>query len=311
MARQPRPHLPGVPFHLTARAQGPERIFVGLERQVARLILTCAGPARMRIAAYAVMPNHLHIVAIQGTQPLGWYMHTLLRRAALLVMRSTGSDGHVFRRRYFAAPCADAAYFRTAVMYVNLNPLRAALCAQPGDYEWSSQRAFETGTADNGLALEDTLRVFAISAGNSLADWRADYLRVLNWRLALDRFEAQGVAADHWAAPLSPWCRAGDDHWRHRFAMAAAPALGMRLPPPPREDLTRITRRTIAELAPDLPVDMLRLGSKSTQIVRVRQTVIARALTAGHTSAQIGRYLRISSSSVSRVAVAVRHETLP
>lgn len=120
MGRQLRPQLPGVPFHVTARVQGRAAWFTGVERPLENRILAAPRRSDATLLAYAVMPNHLHLVVVQGSQPLSQLMQPLLTRIALLVQRRTGREGHIFERRFRASPCLDPDYLRNAIAYVHL-----------------------------------------------------------------------------------------------------------------------------------------------------------------------------------------------
>jgi REP element-mobilizing transposase RayT len=316
MSRQHRHNLPGVPFHLTARAQHREAVFIGLERSVVRLIYECAPAAGVRVLAHAVMPNHLHLVAVQGGRPLGWYMQRVLRRIALVVMRARQREGHVFERRYYSAPCLDATYFRNTIAYVHLNPVRAELCAAPRGYAWTSHGTFCDVAAGEQpsarvLAVEGALRVFAARHGGTMADCRANYAAFLMWRLDMDRFVEAGGHPFSPVAPRPPMTAGGDAVWARTFAAVAAPALARRLRLPPRRpDLHRLAMQTLAEEAPELQLEWLRIGGRSRAMVRLRRLIVARALAAGHSNIRICRFLNVSSSSVSRVAALVRETSL-
>ena len=91
MGRTRRPHLPGVPFHLVARAQGKAPLFIGLEATVARMVREQVERTGGQLLSYAIMPNHLHIVYVQGVQPLAAFMQPLLRRLALRVHARVGT----------------------------------------------------------------------------------------------------------------------------------------------------------------------------------------------------------------------------
>jgi DNA-binding NarL/FixJ family response regulator len=71
-------------------------------------------------------------------------------------------------------------------------------------------------------------------------------------------------------------------------------------------DLRDHIRIALKDVEPDLTLDLLRSGSGSRPIVRVRRQVVARALSAGYAGGIIADFLNISPSSVSRVKMLVR-----
>lgn len=305
MGRTLRPHLPGAPFHLTARIQGREPLLEGLEEAVHLAMLRCAGPAAVRLLAYAVMPNHLHMVAVQGQHPLSWFMHPLLRRTALMVRRLHGGSGHVFERRFFSAACLDADYLRNALTYVHLNPTRAGLCGEPGESRCTSHNHYATGASD-GIAFPgaaEGLTLFAPYPNAEIGACRTSYAEFIAWRIDADARAAGGLPPSM-AQP--PAFHGGDVAWAVLYGAPSATGAAGAAISGRRQELSEIAQCAIDQLAPGLQLDLLRLGDRTRTTVAVRTTIIARALAVGHQPSAISRYLRVSSTTVSRVAVQER-----
>jgi REP element-mobilizing transposase RayT len=309
MSRRPRQNLPEVPFHLTARVQNGEDLLAGLEHRITRLVRSATGVHGVRPVAYAIMSNHVHLVVIQGRQPLGRFMHMLLHRIAIMVQRRSRRIGHVFQQRYHAVACADAEQLRNAIAYVHLNPVRAGMCATADQYPWTSHGTYSAPAAGDAssfeLAAESTLQLFATRMDRPSDACRRDYRAFLQWRVAFDAFLACGGNPGDPLAPDRPWCAGGDVYWLRAFGDRAHRA-GLPTSPPPREDIGQLARRVLQESAPDLGLGMLRSGSKARRIAQVRRLVIGRALEAGYAGHQVARFLHTSPSSVSRVAVLLR-----
>jgi REP element-mobilizing transposase RayT len=301
MPRQLRPHLPGVPFHITARAQGRSPVFEGIEAAVCAIMRAAVRRSDAQLLAHAVMPNHLHIVLLQGRRPLHHYMQPMLRRIALWVQRRTRGEGHVFERRYHSSPCLDPEYLRNAIAYVHLNAFRAGLCETPA-YEWCSHSSYCTATEqDNsayGPAVENVIRVFARDDSQTLRQCVADYCCYLDWRLRCDAHDASSETEA--SRPERPCTFGGDRHWLRIHAAAA-----LRLQPEkPRAkpDLRDLARYTLQETAGSLDLERLRSGDRGKAVVRVRRAFILRARAAGHTGSAIARFLCVSPTTVSAAA---------
>jgi hypothetical protein len=151
------------------------------------------------------------------------------------------------------------------------------------------------------------LGVFASGHRRQVGECQADYQAYVAWRVRLDAFVSAGGAARSVMAPAPPLTRAGDLHWSacyaDRFGHGAVAAGSDRRP---RADLGRIAEAAIREFAPGLQLADLRTGSKCAPLLTLRRRIIAHALEAGYAGCQVGRFLRVSSSTVSRVAVALR-----
>lgn len=305
MSRQRRPNLPGVPFHVTARLQNREPLFEGLQREVITQILGNARVGRVSVVAYAVMPNHLHILVVQGERPLSRYMQPLLRQVALLIMKRWRREGHMFERRYHASPCLDPDYFRNAVAYIHLNPVRAGLCGSASDFVWTSHRQFREGSlpevsTSHSLAMADALKMFAECDNDDMRTCSGSYDRYV---IARRRLDAHAIEGGPYIGPALPTCRAGDAWWN---VWCGRPAIrGSRHRSPydePRLQLRDIAAQVLVELAPGMDLRALRSGARGRQLVRIRRIVIARALKAGFRNQQIARYLDVSTTTVSAAA---------
>ena len=51
-----------------------------------------------------------------------------------------GRSGHLFQDRFKSEPVESEEYFLTVLAYIYSNPVKAGLCKQPEEYEWSSRK---------------------------------------------------------------------------------------------------------------------------------------------------------------------------
>jgi REP element-mobilizing transposase RayT len=303
MGRLRRPHLPGVPFHLTARAQHREPVFTGIEKAAVARILEHVRFSDVLLLAYALMPNHLHLVIVQGARPLASLMHPLMRRLALLVMRTKERQGHVFERRFADTPCLNARHLRNSVAYVHLNACRAGICDTADDFSWCAHRSLCTAAVSTlederlQLGMETSLRLFARNRDQTLRACRDDYDQFLQWRLEADRLRAGDDSADELPPPDTT---GGDMFWLDRFGASEHSRAEARV----RRSIGNLRELAIAsirETSPDLELDDLRSGHHYRSIVRVRNHLVPRALLAGHSQTTLAAFLNISTSTISRI----------
>jgi REP element-mobilizing transposase RayT len=298
--------MPGVVFHLTARMQCREPLLGGIEGAAVGMIHDATARSDARLVAYAVMPNHLHVLLQQGERPLSHYMQPLLRRVALLVRRVRGWDGHVFERRYHESACRTPDYLRNAIAYVHLNGLRACLAASVDEYEWCSARRFCDCDAPDPLsriAMEDALRVFAASDVDMLAECRANYKQFVRWRLAMDEHAAQAEAntGGHFHPPSPPTLLGGDEHWcqvYEPFVRAEAERVKVA---PRRMDLRDIALVVMRDTDSEMRLEDLRNGGSTRALIQVRNAVIRRAVASGYTNRAVARFLSVSPATISAV----------
>ncbi len=77
--------------------------------------------------AWALIPNHAHILLRTGHTPLATVMRRLLTGYAVSFNRRHRRHGHLFQNRYKSILCQEDTYLLELVRYIHLNPLRAKL----------------------------------------------------------------------------------------------------------------------------------------------------------------------------------------
>lgn len=96
--------------------------------------------------AYCLMGNHFHLAVETPRANIGNGMRYLKSRYAMWFNDEATRVGALFERRYFGEIVKTEAYAFELLRYIVLNPVRAHLCAHPGDWKWSSYCAV-TGRA--------------------------------------------------------------------------------------------------------------------------------------------------------------------
>ena len=129
MPRTARIDAPGALHHIIARGIGRRRIFDDdadrdgfLERLGSVLIESGA-----ICYAWALIPNHFHLLLRTGQAPVSSVMRRLLTGYAMGYNRRHRRVGHLFQNRYKSILCQEEPYFLELVRYIHLNPLRAIL----------------------------------------------------------------------------------------------------------------------------------------------------------------------------------------
>ncbi len=77
--------------------------------------------------AWALMPNHFHMLLRTGNVPIAKVMSRLLSGYAGGFNRRHRRTGHLFQNRYKSILCQDDVYLLELVRYIHLNPLRSEL----------------------------------------------------------------------------------------------------------------------------------------------------------------------------------------
>jgi putative transposase len=175
MPRARRDFVAGGIYHVYSRGSNRQAIFrfdsdridfLGcLERVVLRYELTCF--------AYCLMPNHFHLVVETPDGRLSQAMKALNGRYALRFNRRYGCDAHLFKNRFGAIAQTTESQFFWTLRYAVRNPVEAGLCADPGEWPWSSYLA-STGDASAPafLALRRLLSYFGDMPESAIARYR-------------------------------------------------------------------------------------------------------------------------------------------
>jgi putative transposase len=129
MARRPRIFAPGLLYHVIARGNRREAVFLTQADYEAYLHQLAAYRTRYAVTlyAYCLMPNHVHLVVRTADAPLDRFMQGLQQSYTQAYNRRHGQVGHVFQGRYKALICGTDESLLTLVRYVHLNPVQAGL----------------------------------------------------------------------------------------------------------------------------------------------------------------------------------------
>ena len=159
MARLPRLVIPGQPHHIIQRGNDRQlifrddddrRIFLAWLREAARQL-------DVAIHAYVLMPNHLHLLASPKERDgLSRMMQWIGRHYVPYFNRKYARVGTLFQGRFKAIVIDSERYFLVCSRYIELNPVRAGLCASAADFAWSSH-AHHVGNRADPMIVEHAL----------------------------------------------------------------------------------------------------------------------------------------------------------
>ena len=164
--RKPRLLFPGALYHVIARGNQRQRTFQvpGDHHKYLKLLGSELAGREMRLYAYCLMPNHLHLLMEQaGEYPLSRYMQRLHTAYTQYFNRKHRKVGHLFQGRYKAILVNRDAYLLELVRYIHLNPTRAKLEEKPGQYPWTSHFQY-LGKVKDPLAPVETATVLGMFA---------------------------------------------------------------------------------------------------------------------------------------------------
>lgn len=132
MPRGPRIDIPGLIQHVICRGIERKTIFrsdADYEDLLSR-ILKLAGAEDLKVYAFALMPNHIHLLVRPLKTPLSTFMRRLLTGYAIYFNRKHRRAGHLFQNRYKSYVVEEDSYFFELIRYIHLNPVRAGIISE-------------------------------------------------------------------------------------------------------------------------------------------------------------------------------------
>jgi putative transposase len=110
----------------------------GLYEDLVESLGFCLDKYAARLAAYALMPSHVHLVVlINGTQ-LSGMMRDFKKYTGQKIAADLGIKGGIWMPRYDRVAIWNEEMMRTKLEYVHQNPVKAGLAAEATNWRWSS-----------------------------------------------------------------------------------------------------------------------------------------------------------------------------
>lgn len=152
MPRGPRLDAPGCVHHVMVRGIERRTIFLDdLDRlEFLDRLSSILPESSASCFAFALIPNHAHLVVQTGPVPLSRTMARLNCGYAQRFNRRHDRCGHLFQNRFKSRLVNDEADLMNLICYVHLNPLRAGCVASPAElpsFPWCGHGALVGSSA--------------------------------------------------------------------------------------------------------------------------------------------------------------------
>lgn len=143
MARPLRIECPGALYHVTARGNARQDIFLDDEdrQQLLGVLTRVVSRFHLLLHAYCLMDNHFHLLVETPEANLSKTMRQLNGVYTQAFNRRHKRVGHVLQGRFKAIVVDRESYFLELCRYVVLNPVRTKQTRKADTYPWSSYRA--------------------------------------------------------------------------------------------------------------------------------------------------------------------------
>ena len=203
MARLSRLTVPGYPHHVIQRGNNRQAIFSSAADCQMLLVLLDENARKFSVAlhAYVLMTNHFHLLATPSTQDgLPQMMQAVGRRYVRYFNDCQARSGTLWEGRYRSTLIETERYLLACMVYIDLNPVRAGLARDAGDYPWSSHGHY-AGLYSNRMLTPHPL-FWAL--GNTPFSREAAYAELVHAGISMEQQQALTQSA------LNGWALGGD-----------------------------------------------------------------------------------------------------
>lgn len=178
MGRPHRISYPDALLHITARGNNKEKLFLDNKDYLRylKLLKKYKKEFGYRLFAYALMPNHVHLLIQIGQKAtISKIMQMLNTAYSKYFILKHQRVGHLFQGRFYSVLVDKDEYLFALTQYIHFNPVRANLVINPGEYRWSSCSCYFTEQGDSFVDTGDVLGLL----GSDLKSQREIYKKLI------------------------------------------------------------------------------------------------------------------------------------
>jgi putative transposase len=193
MARLPRYAIAEQPQHIMLRSRDGQPVFH--EDQDYQYFHDCLEAAAynyaLRVHAYVLMPDHVHILATPGNaDSVARTVQSIGRNYVQYFNECYGGSGTLWEGRYRATVIDAGSYLLSCSRYIEENPVRNGLVGHPRDYRWSSYAHNALGKVDETITAAPQYRRLGADRKQRTSAYRALFRKKLDPRLVEEITEA-------------------------------------------------------------------------------------------------------------------------
>lgn len=295
MARPLRLEHAGALWHVTSRGNERRAIFRD-DRDRTHFLDDLADTVDLfawRLHAYVLMGNHYHLLLETPEPNLSRGMHRLNAVYSQRFNRRYARVGHLLQGRFKAILVEKERHLLELVRYVVLNPVRAGLVRDAGDWRWSNYRS-TAGLQPSPAWLETgwTIEQFGGGAGA---------------RPAYREFVGAGTAGldRPWKNIAGQLFLGGEDFRKRMRAVLGVPAVSSEVPREQRMPIRPAVSDVVLAAARVLGVEPSEIRKQRRTPFRLAVAYIARQDTLARLS-DLGAALRVSASSACEICSSAR-----
>ena len=324
MPREARLDAPGTLHHVMARGiEGIDIFRTDEDRNdfLNRLAYQCETKA-LKVYAWALIPNHFHLLVRTGNRPIFVSMRKILTGYAVKFNLRHRRHGHLFQNRYKSIVCEEDPYLLELTRYIHLNPMRAGIVKtmqELGRYPWAGHSTILGRVRRDWQSTEEILGCFGSRQGVALKR----YLAFIREGIPLGR--RWDLIGGGLLRSVGGWSEVLSMRRRDIGVASDARILGsgdfverVTAQAERREKETLRLRRKVPDLGAlvkevaerqGVAEEKLKLERRTRDVVKVTKLICQLAVRKfGYTGASVARFLGVTTSLVNRYAAS---EELP
>ena len=178
MPRKARIDAPGAVQHIIVRGIERKKIFRNDadRKNFTTRLSTVVSQTQTTCYAWALIPNHVHLLLRTGATPIATVMRRLLTGYAVSFNLKYKRHGQLFQNRYKSILCQEDRYLKELVRYIHLNPLRANLVSDLkalDRYRWCGHSVIMGKLLGDWQNTDDVLKLFGKNISSARRDYRS------------------------------------------------------------------------------------------------------------------------------------------
>ncbi|MFC1688866.1 transposase [Pseudomonadota bacterium] len=175
MARKPRIDVAGIPQHVIQRGVNRSVCFIDdFDHNYYLYSLHHAAEQHdCQIHAYVLMTNHVHLLVTgHSLGSVSAMMQCLGRRYVGKFNKRHERTGTLWEGRFKSGLVDSERYVLTCYRYIELNPVRAGIVNNPGEFLWSSVHANAFGKVDKLVDPHPVFQMLGPDKASRMASYR-------------------------------------------------------------------------------------------------------------------------------------------
>ena len=161
MSRQAREEAESGIYHVMLKGINKENLFQNEKekRYFLQLVKEYKTKCGFELYAYCLMNSHVHLLINEQDGTISDIIKKISGTYAVWYNKKHDRVGHLFQNRFRSKPVKDDKYFFAVLHYILYNPVKAGLCNNIEEYEFSSAREYlfdERGITDVYFAFRLT-----------------------------------------------------------------------------------------------------------------------------------------------------------